>query len=55
MNPKWADQSHWFRIKRHGAVLKVRLFDHDDLDADDPLGHAVLYLNHMAIGEHEGW
>jgi hypothetical protein len=55
LNPVWNVKGIRFQLKRHGAVLKVRVFDHDDLAADDPLGHVVLYLNHIGIGIHEGW
>jgi hypothetical protein len=44
-----------FQLKRHGAVLKVKLFDFDDLAADDPLGHVVISLSSLLPGVHEGW
>ena len=55
LNPVWNVKGIPFQLKRHGAVLKVRVFDHDDLATDDPLGHVVIYLNHMAPGEHDRW
>jgi len=56
LDPKWRVPAIKFPIKRHGAVLKVRLFDYDELGADDPLGHCLLHVNNMVPGETlHGW
>ena len=54
LNPRWDNLPYaLFKIKRHGAVLKVLLFDRDELGADDPLGHCLLRINDMVPSEED--
>ena len=42
-------------MPRHGAALRLNIFDRDDIGTDDCLGHLTIFLNDLQPGEHEGW
>lgn len=55
LNPKWNTCGLTFPLRRHGAVLKVKVYDHEDVLKDNMLGQLTISVNELIPGNHEGW
>jgi len=55
LNPVWNTKELTWPLRRHSSILKIRVFDHDELGTPDPLGHAVLHIDETLPGEYDRW
>jgi hypothetical protein len=55
LEPKWHTSGIHFQLPRHGSMLKINVFDYDEMASDDPLGHLVINFNDLLPGVHDGW